>query len=107
MSKTVVTTIRLPLDILNVIKERVRMEHIDKTTALREFIYKGAEEWKKEEAVGLFKSGKSLSEAAEFAGVSIREMMELLVENGVRSDMTPEEFEESILIAEELFGLKK
>lgn len=54
----------------------------------------------------MFKSGGSLSEAADFTGISIREMMELLVENGVRSDMTPDEFEESMLIAEGLFGLR-
>lgn len=60
-----------------------------------------------EAAVKLFNSGVSLSEAADFAGISIRGMMELLVENGMISDMTQGEFEESMLIAEELFGLRE
>ncbi len=57
----------------------------------------GIREWKMEKAVSMYKSGKSLSEVAEFAEVSVREMMEILAEKGVKSDMTAEEFRDEPL----------
>jgi predicted HTH domain antitoxin len=105
VGKMSVTTIRLSEELLKAVEKRVKLEHIDKTTALREFIFEGVKEWKKEEAVKMFKSGKSLSEAAKFAGLSIREIMELLVQEGVKSDLTPEEFKESLLDAYKVFGV--
>ncbi|MFQ6094441.1 MAG: hypothetical protein ACE5OR_17505 [bacterium] len=74
---------------------------------LENFIFEGVKEWKKAEAVEMFKSGKSLSESAKFAGLPIREMMEIVVREGVKSDLTLEEFKESLLDAYKVFGLNK
>ena len=60
-------------------------------------------EWRKDESVEMFKSGSSLSQCAEFAGITVGEMIELLTKRGVRSDLTYEEFKESMLAADEIF----
>jgi predicted HTH domain antitoxin len=64
--------------------------------------------WKIEKAAKLYKEGRiSLSEAAKIAELPIDEMITELVKRDVRSDLTAEEYRESLKEAFELFGTKR
>ncbi len=106
--KTVLTTVRLPEKILKTLDERAKEERLDRTTVIREFLEEAIRNWKIEEVVKLYKEGKvSTSGAANRAGLSVGEMMEELVKRGVKSDLTVEEYKESLSTAFKLFGIKK
>ncbi len=57
----------------------MKIEDIDKSAAARKMIAVGLAEWKKDEALKKLEQGKyTLSRAAEFTGISIWEMIELI-----------------------------
>jgi len=59
---------------------RVKLEDVDESTAIRQFIKLGVMWY----VVELYKAGKiTLGEAAELAGVSLRRMLDILIEHGV------------------------
>ena len=106
--KTVLTTVRLPEKIVKVLDERARKENLDRTTILREFLEEAIRNWKIEDAAKLYKEGKvSLSEAAKISELSVGEMMDELMRRGIKSDLTVEEYKESLATAFKLFGIKK
>ncbi|HLC45709.1 MAG TPA: UPF0175 family protein [archaeon] len=101
---TTVTTVRLPAELINKLDERAREEHVDRTTALKKFLEEAIKNWKLEEAAKAYKEGRlSLGGAAKKAGLSIDEIMTELVKRGVKSDLTLEEYQESISSALKLF----
>ena len=80
-----VKSLRIPPDLLKAIRYRARRERLDESTAIRQLIALGATEY----AVGFYRDGKvTLNEAAGVAGVSPREMIELLWDHGVRGNVT-------------------
>lgn len=106
--RNVVTTVRLPEKIIKILDERAKKEHLDRTVILREFLEESIKIWKIKESVKLYKEGKiSLSEAAKIAELSIDEMMDDLVKRGIRSDLTVEEYKESLDKAFKLFKIKR
>lgn len=103
--KTIVTTVRLPEKIVKMLDQRAKEERLDRTAVLRAFLEEGIMQWKKEEAVKRYKEGRvSLSEAAQRTGFSVGEMMEELARSGVPSDLTREEYQESLRTAFTLFA---
>ncbi|KXA94732.1 hypothetical protein AKJ65_03620 [candidate division MSBL1 archaeon SCGC-AAA259E19] len=77
-------TVRLPEELLKVIERKTRTENVNESTAIRHLLFQGAEEY----AVELFKGGKiTLNEAAELADKTVREMVDSLVEHGVRGNL--------------------
>lgn len=108
MKKTIVTTVRLPERIIKAIDKRAMEENLDRTTILRELLEESIKNWKIDRATNLYKEYKiSLSEAAKMAELSVGDMMDVLVKKGVKSDLTVEEYKESLLTAFKLFGVKK
>lgn len=106
--KTVLTTVRLPEKIVKTLDERAKEKKLDRTTILREFLEEAIRNWKIEEAAKLYKESKvSTSEAAKKAGLSVGEMMDELVKRGIKSDLTVEEYKESLATAFKLFGIEK
>lgn len=106
--KTVLTTVRLPEKIVKTLDDRAKEERLDRTAVLREFLEEAIRNWKIEESVNLYKEGKtSTSGAANKAGLSTGEMMDELVKRGVKSDLTVEEYRESLAKAFKSFGIKK
>lgn len=80
MSKTV----RLPEGLYRAVERRARLERVDESAAIRQLLALGAEGY----AVDLFRGGKiTLNEAAELAGVTLRRMIDLLQEHGVRGNV--------------------
>lgn|SRR3989338_5025535 len=87
-----VSAIRLPKEIERAIDEKTKADMIDKSTAMKQFLMIGIREYKKQKAVELYREEKvSLSGAAETAGVNVHEMIDLLIEAGIRSDYSMED----------------
>ena len=77
-------TVRLPEELFKVVEHRARQENIDESTAIRQLLALGAEGY----AVELFRQGKiTLNEAAELAGVTLRQMIDLLQQHGVKGNV--------------------
>ena len=71
-------TIRVEDETFRDIEELTGIEKSDKSTVARKLLAKGLQEFKKERAIDLYRHGKcSLWKAAQIAGVSLREMIEI------------------------------
>ncbi len=80
-----VKSLRIPESLLKTIRHLARREHLDESTAIRKLIAMGATEY----AVQLYRDGKvTLREAAEMAEATPREMIEILLEHGVKGNVT-------------------
>jgi len=78
-------TVHLTGDLLRSISFRVKMEGLDESTAIREMIKLGVIEY----AINLYKTGKiTLAEAAELSNISLRRMLDVLEEHGVKGNIT-------------------
>jgi predicted HTH domain antitoxin len=75
-----VKTIRIPNNLLKVIKHRVITEGIDESSAMHQLITIGARNY----AVDMYKIGKlTLNDAAALVGITVREMADLLLDRGL------------------------
>ena len=84
----VVKSLRLPPELLRAVRHRARHEKLDESTAMRQLMALGAAEY----AVQLYSAGRlTLNQAAEVAALTPREMMEALLERGVRGNVTREQ----------------
>jgi len=80
-----VKSLRIPESLLKTIRELARRERLDESTAIRKLIAMGAAEY----AVQLYREGKvTLREAAAMAETTVREMIEILLEHGVKGNVT-------------------
>ena len=74
-------TVRFPEELFRVVEYRARLEKIDESAAIRQLLALGAEGY----AVELFRLGKvTLNEASELAGVTLRQMVDLLSDTASR-----------------------
>ncbi len=98
--KTIAT--RVPKEIDEFLTKIMKEEKLDKSTTTRRILERGIEEWRKERAIELLRKGKAtLAKAAEIAGISIYEMIELVNEKKIDYiHITAEELEEEIKFAE-------
>lgn len=79
-----VKTVRLSKNLARAILHRVRTEKIDESTAIRQLLALGIEEY----AVKLYREGRvTLGEASILADVSLREMIEILLAHGVKGNI--------------------
>lgn len=77
--------LRIPEPLLKTIRELARRERIDESTAIRKLIAMGATEY----TVRQYREGKvTLREAAAIAETTVREMIEILLEHGVKGNVT-------------------
>lgn len=80
-----VRSLRIPEDLLKAVHYVAHREHLDESTATRQLIALGAVEY----AVRLYRDGKiTLNEAAELAGATPREMIDTLLDHGVKGNVT-------------------
>ncbi|MDL5502638.1 MAG: UPF0175 family protein, partial [Candidatus Methanoperedens sp.] len=78
---------------------RARKEDIDESDAIRQHIKLGLKEY----AVNLYRDKKvTLREASELADLSPREMLDLLMEHGIKGNVTLKQQQRSIEYVEEL-----
>lgn len=84
-----VVTVRLPKEDINAIEKIALGTAKDKSTTLRELVEQGRIYF----AITEYKEGKiSLGKAADIAGVSIAEMMDLLAKLGIKSNIEVDDY---------------
>lgn len=94
-----VITVRLPKEDLDTVKQISIKSKKDKSTTIRELVELGRIYF----AIIQYKKGKiSIGKAAEIAGLSVSEVVDLLSELGIESDMELEDYLEGKKLAEEL-----
>jgi len=95
--------VRLPKDILKYVEEQARKENVDRSAMIRRLMEKGIAEFRKERAAALYVEGKtSISGAAEMAGLTIPEMVQLLVSKGYRSSYSLEDFRKGVRMLQKM-----
>ncbi len=83
--QTVAKTTRLPMQLVKAIEYRTKKENVDESTAVRQLLNLGVLEY----GVKLYSGGKiTLREASILCGVSVREILDALMEHGVRGNIT-------------------
>lgn len=103
MTKLTSVTTRLGVESLEYIKKVSKMFNLDRSTAFRNILQKGIQEDKKEKSLELYIKGKfSIEQAAKFANMYIGDFYDLMRKKGVESNLTPEDFNESIKHAKRL-----
>jgi len=91
-AKTMPYPLRLPRGLLELADLRAAEERVDRSTALRQLLYAGAEEY----VLELLQRGRiSLSKAAELLDRSTWAIYELAQERGISLGATAEEYEEA------------
>jgi len=86
-------TIRLPEEILKGIAYTAKREDIEESTAIRKLLREGLIEY----AAKLYKDGEiTLGESAQLAGISLRRMLETLLNKGIRGNVTLSQQKKSI-----------
>ena len=99
MRKSVSKTVRLPRELFEVVRHRARQEKIDESTAIRQLLALGAENY----AVELFRQGKiTLGEAAGLAGVTVRQMIDVLQRHGIRGNVRLDQQQKALEFVKEL-----
>lgn len=94
-----VMTVRLPKEDIEIVEQISIKNKKDKSTTIRELVELGKIHF----AIMQYKEGKmSIGKASEIAGVTISEMMDLLTELGVKSNVELEDYLEGKKFAEEL-----
>ena len=90
-------SLRIPKTLFDSINSLSKVEQIERSLLFRQALRKGIEQLRKEIAVDLVREDTlSISEAAKLACLGVGEMMDLLVKNGVQSDLSIEELEKDI-----------
>ncbi len=103
MTKLVSVTARLGSESLEYIRKVSKMFKLDKSTAFRDILQRGIQEDKKEKALELYMAGKfSVGQAAKFADMYIGDFYDLMRQKGIESNLTLEDFNESIKYAKRL-----
>jgi len=79
-----IKTVRISEKLLKVVKHRAKIEGVDESTAIRQLISIGAKNY----AVDLYRNGKiTLKEASELVDVTVREMIDILLDRGVKGNV--------------------
>ena len=97
MTATEVVSARLPKVMVKIIEEIAREEKVDKSTILNRALDHYIREWKLRKAIESYREGLiTLSRAAEIAGVSIWEMIDILAERKIQPQYDIEDLEEDL-----------
>jgi len=94
-----VISARVSKERVKVVEEIAREEKVDKSTILDRALEHYAKEWRLRKALESYREGLvTLSRAAEIAGVSVWEMVDVLAEKKILSQYDVEEFEEDLKV---------
>jgi len=92
-----VISARLSKERLKLVEEIAKRERVDKSTVLDRALEEYAKEWKLRTAVESYREGSvTLSRAAEIAGISIWEMIDILGKRKVQLQYDVEDLEEDL-----------
>ena len=96
MSKTQNLTVRLDKALIKQIEEEAQQEKTDKSTITRRLIALGIEQARRARAIEDYRKGRcTVWKASERAGVSLREMMELLRGEKIPLHLSPEDADQA------------
>jgi len=96
MAKTQNLTVRLDKVLIKQIEEEAKQEKTDKSTVARKLIALGIEQARRARAIEDYRKGKcTVWKASENAGVSLREMMELLRGEKIPLHLSPEDADQA------------
>ena len=88
---------RLEKDIIRMVEETAKEEHVDKTKALKDLILLGRKQFLINKYLGMYKNGLcSIDKAAEAVGITILEMMQEAVKTGIKSSETIAEYRKGL-----------
>src|SRR3989344_9194408 len=94
---------RIPEDIEKELKWYAEKEKLGVTIALRRLLEKGLRETKLEHALDLYVKGKvTLGKAAEIAGLSLWEILDIVREKKIPMHYTPEDVEKDLEIVRKI-----
>ncbi len=92
-------SVRLTSDMLKGVSFRAKMEDVDENTAVRQLMKLGVMWY----AANLYKMGKmTLSEAADLSNVSMRKMLDVLEEHGIKGNVSMKQQIKALEYAESL-----
>lgn len=96
MTKEVVSA-RLPKERVDLIEEIAREEKVDKSTVLDRALDHYIREWKLQKAIESYREGAAtLPRAAEIAGLSVWEMIDILAKRKIQPQYDVEDLEEDL-----------
>jgi len=96
LAKTRNLTVRVDEETYREIEETADLENVNKSTLARGLLEFGIRDVKKRRALVMYREGScTLWKAAEVAGVSIREMMDLIVKDKVPLHITSDDVDEA------------
>ena len=96
MSKTQNLTVRLDKALIKQIEEEAEQEKTDKSTITRRLIALGIEQARRARAIEDYRKGRcTVWKASERAGLSLREMMELLRGEKIPLHLSPEDADQA------------
>ena len=88
---------RLEKDIIKMVEETAKEEHVDKTKALKDLILLGRKQFLINKYLGMYKNGLcSIDKAAEECNLTINEMMKEAAKQGLKSTETIEEYKQRL-----------
>lgn len=92
MAKTQNLTVRLERELIKKIEEEAHQEKTDKSSVARKLIAIGIEQTKKARALEEYRRGRcTIWKASEKAGVSLREIIDLLRQEKIPLRLSPED----------------
>ena len=92
-------SVRLTSDMLKGVSFKSKMEDVDENTAVRQLMKLGVMWY----AANLYKMGKmTLSEAADLSNVSMRKMLDVLEEHGIKGNVSMKQQIKSLEYADSL-----
>ncbi len=95
-----VQPLRIEEGIMKLAELRSKEENTNKTTAIKQFLYSGAEDY----LLKLCSQGRiSIGKAADILHKSIYDLQESARQKGIELGITAKEYKESIKLAEDLF----
>ncbi len=97
MKASKVISARLSRERIKLVEEIAREEKVDKSTILDRALAHYTQEWKLRKALESYREGSvTLSRAAEIAGVSIWEIIDILEKRKIPAQYDLEDFEEDL-----------
>lgn len=96
---TVITT-RVPDELAKEVKRIAKVEALDKSTTVKRLLVQAVQAWKIDYALKLYQEGKiSIGKAAETAGISLWEIVDITVKRKIPLKLSPEDLEEDLKAA--------
>lgn len=100
-------TARLPKELIEKIERMAEKEKADRSEVIRRLLDEALKQKKTEEALSLYREGRAtLWKAAEIAGLSLREMMELMEKTKIPVAYSVEDLDRDVDYALRKYGRK-